>query len=773
MNDLQFDNNLLLALISVFLLSFLGLLFQVTLTRIFSTIIWYHYAFVAISVALFGWGLGGLVLHFFKRKIVGNEQNLIMILLLLLAVFMPFYLLVISRIPAYPSLITLHFLISLFPFFIAGTCLAFLYSKFAGSASKLYFADLIGASLACLAAEPILSAFGAESTVLFLGALASLSSLFMLLASKRRIAVVSLLGLVLLLVIFVGNLHGSFLNVSYAPTKHMFEVIENNSDLSIVKTRWNSFSRIDVVEGFQGNILAGIYIDADASTKVLRWDGQNESLQRLNQSIDVLPYYLVEHPNTLIMGPGGGEDVLFALAGGSSKIVGVELNPIIVEVVQEYGENVGNIYGNLSSVSIFVDEGRSFIRRCDENFDVITLSFVDTWAAISAGGYALAENYLYTIEAFMDYFSHLTNEGLLLMVRWDYEIPRLVSTFVEASTALGEDVASVGDRVAILLHELEPGKVRAIFIFKKVPFSVREAEKLQDQIAMLGSSFSAYYLPYVKNEVEPYRSLFNGSTTIDQYYASFSNRVDAVNDDSPYYFNSELGIPKTLRDLILLATLLSFSFVVIPLAVGYWKQRWISGQDGARPNFMLFFVLFFSSLGIGYLLLEIALIQKFILFLGYPTRALSVILFSLLLSSGIGSFISGQIAHNYQDLVKNIFVACPLIITIVIVYIISLPALFGVLLSQSSMIRMIVTFSLLFPLGFLMGIPFPSGLRILSMKSNQNVSWMWAINGATSVLGSIFATLLGIVVGFNYAMMFGATVYLIAMLCAFCWYRSA
>ncbi|MCW4002122.1 MAG: hypothetical protein NWE97_02920, partial [Candidatus Bathyarchaeota archaeon] len=327
--------------------------------------------------------------------------------------------------------------------------------------------------------------------------------------------------------------------------------------------------------------------------------------------------------------------------------------------------------------------------------------------------------------------------------------------------------------VAILLHELEPGKVRAIFIFKKVPFSVREAEKLQDQIAMLGSSFIAYYLPYVKNEVEPYRSLFNGSTTIDQYYASFSNRVDAVNDDSPYYFNSELGIPKTLRDLILLATLLSFSFVVIPLAVGYWKQRWISGQDGARPNFMLFFVLFFSSLGIGYLLLEIALIQKFILFLGYPTRALSVILFSLLLSSGIGGFISGQVAHNYQDLIKNIFVACPLIITIVIVYIISLPELFGVLLSQSSMIRMIVTFSLLFPLGFLMGIPFPSGLRILSMKSNQNVSWMWAINGATSVLGSIFATLLGIVVGFNYAMMFGATVYLIAMLCAFCWYRSA
>jgi hypothetical protein len=463
-----------------------------------------------------------------------------------------------------------------------------------------------------------------------------------------------------------------------------------------------------------------------------------------------------------VIGPGGGKDVLYALVGGSSQITGVELNPIIVEVVKNYGAEAGNIYSSVPNVSVCVDEGRSFVRRSSDKYDVITLTLVDSWAAISAGGYTLAESYLYTKEAFTDYLNHLTDQGMLVMVRWQSEIPRLLSTVVEAFKSLGEDGQSVGNRLAIVLNELEPGKTRALLIVKKLPFSQIEAENLARKVAALGSSYTACYIPYVDDAIEPYHSLFNGSVTLSQFQSSFSYRVDAVADDSPYYFNFELGVPRILGQLLAFALLMGLGFVVVPLTLSHLKHRRKAGKKSKLGSNVAPFVLYFSMLGVGYMLLEIAFMQKFILFLGYPTRALTVTLFSLLLSSGIGSFISGHLAHDRKDLVKNILIACPLIIAIVVIHIFFLPVVIATLLPESSVVRIIATGFLLFPLGFVMGVPFPSGLHVLGIESNQNVSWMWGVNGAASVFGSVLATLGGILNGFNYVLAFGTIAYFTA-----------
>jgi spermidine synthase len=570
------SKTLVLALISasVFLVSLIGLMLQIALTRMFSATIWYHYTFVAVSIALFGWGLGGIVLYFFKERLQERGLDLVAVSLIIFSFFIPIYLLIFRLIPAYPTSLPAYFLLSLVPFFLAGLCMALVYSRFTGSANKLYFADLVGASVACLLAEPVLSTLGAESTILLLGIMAAAPAILLsLFFRKRKMIALSFIALAILPVISVANLSTPFLNISNAPTKEMYMQLNENPNLRVVFTRWNSFSRVDVVEGFGGRTLAEIYIDADASTEVMQWDGSISSLLYMNQSMDMLPYYFVEKPNVLIIGPGGGKDILYALAGGSSKISAVELNPTIVGVVKDYGERAGNIYNNLSNVDVYVDEGRSFVSRSNGKFDVVTLTLVDSWAAISAGGYALADNYLYTKEAFAEYLSHLTDQGELTMIRWQSEMPRLVSTAVEAFAQFGEDVQSVGEHVAIVLREIEPGRVEVLLILKKLPFTQIEAENLAERVSALGSDYSPYYIPYVKDTVEPYHSLFNGSISLEQFQQFFSYRVDAVSDDSPYYFNFEPGVPKILSDLLLFAALLSLGFVAAPVLYGHWRQR--------------------------------------------------------------------------------------------------------------------------------------------------------------------------------------------------------
>jgi len=761
-------------LLSLFLVSFTGLTLQVTLTRIFSVTLFYHYAFVAVSVALFGWGLGGIALLFFKQRFHIIKMDVALMFLLAYSISMPIYILTISQFQFSQDYINFYYVISVIPFFLAGTTLALFYSKYAGSASKLYLADLAGASSACLVVEPILIFLGAESTILLLGVISSVACVFLVaLVNKRKVIALSLIVVTVTFAFFAFNVQSSSFNVSNAPDKAMFKLLQNNPELRVSFTKWNSFSRVDVVEGVGGALQATVYIDAGASTDILKWDGKVESIEYLKDTVAFLPFYLVEKPKTLNIGSGGGRDVLVALMGNSSKITAVEINPIVIEAVKEYRQETSNVYDN-PKVELYIDDGRSFIKRSNEKFDVITLTLVDSFAAISSGGYALAENYLYSKEAFIDYIVHLTDNGLLAVVRWNFEVPRLVSTAIEAFTTLGEDVREVGKHVAVVMYEAG-GSVGCLFVLKKTPFTQVEAEIFLNQTIALGPSYCPFYIPYVKDDNEPYRKVFDGSISLGEYLDEFSYRVDAVTDDSPYFFNTEKTMPEKLSELTTLGVSLAFLSIMIPWVFRFRanKRKDMRSEVHSNPNrFSLCpFIVFFSALGLGYMLVEVAVIQKFILFLGYPTRALTVILFSLLLSSGIGSFVSGRLVSERKDIAKYILLACLSTILISSIYVFTLPKTFDFLLPLHSTAKIAVTVLLIFPLGFFMGIPFPSGIRILNKSSNESIPWIWGINGSMSVLGSIFATITSISLGFSYAILFGAAAYLTALLCTTIWIK--
>jgi hypothetical protein len=746
-------------LLGTFLISFSSLMLQITITRIFSAIVWYHYAFVAVSVALFGWGLGGLFLHFRGLKTDDKSIRTAAISSLVCAFAIQAFTWIAVRLSLPLSYYVVYYILSIIPFFVGGFSSAILFRNFSGAASKLYFADLVGASLGCLMAEPFMNSLGPESVGLVVGITAvSASLLFSFATQRKKLVTLSLIGLAITSVVFYRSTLPGGASFMDSPNKTMFTVLKNDPHLKDVLTEWNSLSRVDVVEGWPNapHCLSFIYIDADAATEVVKWDGDTQNADFLKNTADFLPYTIVKPQKTLIIGSGGGRDIAIALAGGSLNITAVELNPMIVDIVRSYGALAGNVYDN-EKVEVVIDDGRNYISRSNEKYDVIALTMVDSFAAISAGGYALSENYLYTREAFQQYFDHLTDNGVLLMIRWYDEIPRLVSSVIAALTSRGSTVEEAGQHMAIVLDEISSFDGRRIYkadlVVKKSPFSSADLEVIENRIK--GNPYwKMFYDSNISSEPE-YAKLFNGTMTLEEFYASFPTKVYPVSDNDPYYFATEKPLPSSLRDMIVWFSVLLAGFVCVP---------WLLRKRSTKPKGTLSFVLFFSALGAGYMLVEVVLMQKFILFLGYPTRALSVTLFSLLLSSGIGSFASSLI--DRKKIVRIILFGCSLIVLLVLAYSLLLPQLFGTLLQLEVTARELVTVALIFPLGFLMGMPFPTGLRILGERSGNEVPWMLAINGGFSVFGAIAATAIGIMWGLNYALFLGATAYFAALLCA-------
>ncbi|HWP91584.1 MAG TPA: hypothetical protein VNN20_05260 [Thermodesulfobacteriota bacterium] len=744
-------------LIGIFLISASGLMLEITLTRIFSATIWYHYAFIAISVALFGWGLGGFFLHVLKEKgIIKSNPGSLATASLLYSISIPLFLWIIISLPATPDYLSLYFITSVVPFFIAGAALGQAFDIFRRLIGKLYFSDLIGASFGALAITLVLGLLGGESATLFIGMLAGAASISFSTHHpkfyKTKTFYLSLASIFTIVLLIVLNGQFQILTIKKAPSKGLYQHMESDPGLHIVFTGWNSYSRIDGVEGFDPPHIARIYIDSDAWTNVVRWDGNTESIsEEATDWFRYMPFHLRQQPKALIIGPGGGVDVLLSLVAGSKNVTAVELNPLIVDFVRSYGEKAGNIYNN-QNVNLVLDEGRNFISRSNDKYDIISLSFVDSWASVSSGGLALSENYLYTTEAFQEYFDHLTDGGILVFIRWQVDIPRLVSNAISMMKNYGIPPKLAGNHIAILLEDRprENEPTQMIFMLKKTPFSKEESLRIKN----LSSEYNPVHIPHIASS-SPYQELFGGKITPDQFYAYFDHKVDPVKDDSPFYFAIEkpYGIPSYLMKLILIpviATLLFFGF-----SISYSNE-----MIGLKGGLL---VIYFVALGLGFMLVEISILQKFILLLGHPIFTLSVILFSLLLSGGIGSYLSGRFEE--KALLRRMGMVCLLIFLISTIYALSLPFLIKIFLPFSIETRIAVTFILLFPLGLLMGMPFPLGIRVVSNLLKTGVPFYWGLNGIMSVFGSIAAVIIGVGIGFTFTTLAGSLSYLIAALC--------
>jgi predicted membrane-bound spermidine synthase len=785
------------------MLSISVLLFELALTRIFSIVLWYDYAFMAISVAFFGLGIGSLLIHILKNKIKREKlASKILQTTIIFAVSVPIFLLVIGHIiPPNIYYIYLFYLASSIPFFFAGISMSLIYFAMPREVSKLYFIDLVGAASATLMLDPLMQRLGAESVLLSAALLVlgpSLIAALLLSTSSQKKNVsdkpvienkIKLYGIIVLAaatVLLAANSDSNIIAIKPGENKGLHYQLSKPSEFEHLSTQWNSFSRIDVTRQIHHNesdndntgrsrALAAIAIDADADTPVFKWNGSSTDLLWMKKYMDYLPFEISNDVNnTLIIGSGGGEDVLIALAGGSKKVTAVEINPLIISTAKQFGNSTGNLYER-NEVDLFVDDGRRFISSSSSKYDMIVIKLVDSWAAQLAGGYALSENYLYTVEAFREYLHHLDEDnGMLVMVRWNFELPRLMPLIAESLRQEKKEGSKEDISQQILVVEDRPGLYftsnnqqtiyPVVLIIKNSPFTDSEINLAKERIANNNAKVIAMPDGYIE---PPYDRLLSDknyyhSQQLQENDPKTSLDLKPPTDDSPFYFARE-QIPNQM--ILLLETVLGVSAVLALLLIYYSRRNKIQLVTSSRSSwFHMIFVLF---IGLGFMFLEITFIQKFLLLLGTPIMALTVILFSILLSSGIGSYLSGRLFR--KNPYKAIVISIPLLVGIVLTYYGLLQEIIysGITLQLPQ--RIALTFALISPAGLLMGFQFPSIIRTASMHSvkdnhiDGDITLLWGINVIASVIATVLTAISSMVIGFNGNLLIGAGLYVGAL----------
>jgi hypothetical protein len=718
--------------LAVFLITLSGLVFEIGLTRIYSATIWYHFAFMAISVALLGWGLGGLLLHLLRRRI-SPSMDAAALLAFGYAASIPLCLMLIVRFPFSLSRLALYFIAPLVPFCLAGACLSMIFLLRRESASSLYFADLIGASSGALAVTFLLEYVGSESTLLIATAAPFLAAALL----TRRYRLISITTAALVMLFSISNERFGLLQVTPGTLKAMRRHMDERPEIHVTQTGWNSYSRIDAVEGFEPPSLARLYIDSDAWTNANQWDGQIESIRHLRNWYRAMPFRFAPNGETLVIGPGGGSDVMVALGAGSRKVTAVEMNPLMLQFVRHYGARAGNLYDR-PDVDVILSEGRNFISRTDRKFDVIFLGFVDTWASVASGGLSLSENYLYTTQALRAYYDHLTDDGLIAIMRWDADIPRLVSNAV---AMLGVEEAS--RRVVVTLEKRgsDEDPPQMIFMIRKRPFTAEETAEIMDW-----DLANPVIVPGRHNE-PPYDALFSGRKTFAEVIAESPRLIEPVFDDSPFYFATERpwGMPRDMKRGLEALVVPVVVLLALFVALGKPKSKPVGPYAAS--------VIYFCCLGAGFIAVELTLLQHLTLLLGHPIFTLSILLFTILAAGGIGSAISPRVPARW---------ACVTVAVLAAIGAFVLPWLVPALLPIGLTGRVALAVLLILPFGLIMGMPFPNGLARTGQGSLPQPPFYWGLNGIMSVVGSVGTVVLALVFGFQVAMLAGGACYLIA-----------
>jgi hypothetical protein len=892
---LVFQNGLIIGISMVLfyvillaIVSFSVLLLELTLTRIFSIILWYDYAFMAISIAFFGLGVGSLVAHIAKNRL---RRDILPIYLLKsslgFAISIGIFLFVTSYgIPPSVDFLYLFYLASSVPFFFAGIAIALIFYSRPRDISKLYFIDLIGSAASALLLDPLLRGFGAENTLVVISLLLSVTcllGLFVIQKSntyfsiratrflefkrfairwrnqtirdrrysnaeqglnqgntvvnhwnrKQLIKLLSIsLGLIIIfsLILALSSSYANLISIKPGEKKGLYYQLSNSTGFEHLFTEWNSFSRIDVTrqihsttqsksldESGRSRTLAAIAIDADADTPVIRWNGTSQDLDWIKRYMDFLPYEISETNSTLVIGSGGGEDVLASLAGGSRNVTAVEINPLIIEAAKRFGNAAGNLYDR-EQVELVIDEGRRYLSGTDSKFDLIMIKLVDSWAAQLAGGYALSENYLYTVEAFKQYFEHLNKDhGMLVMIRWNIELPRLIPLIYESLLEY-ENESPIGPRNGtkasvleknqeilnkIIIVENKPGLYflpsgkgsiyPVLVMVKDSAFTKGELEIVKQRVSERNATSLLLPTDYVQTEFEESLTIDLGSNGLleGNENSAFSS-LPSPTDDSPFFFARE-RIPSQL--IVLLTTVLILSGVLFTILIYYSKVNKIN-----LVSVMLskkYYLVFATCIGFGFMFFEITLIQKFLLILGTPVLALTVILFSILVATGVGSYASGKLFPTKPDMA--ILISIPLLIIITIGYYIFIDDIIYQSIVLSVYERITLCVVLLSPLGFLMGFQFPSIVRLAtaykrkyadaiqsqigsngkytdSVRSALNdvngpdehiVTLIWGVNIIASVIGSVLAVISSMVMGLNNTLLVGLGFYIGALMIMF------
>ncbi|MBN1305836.1 MAG: hypothetical protein JXA13_15470 [Anaerolineales bacterium] len=779
------------------------LAYEINLTRLFSVTQFYHFAFMIVSIALLGFGASGTFLALFPGLAEQNLNSFLGWTSLAAGTSILLSYLVINRLP-FDSfslvvdrrqiwILVLHYLVLTMPFLFNGLAITGLLSAYPAAVGRTYAVNLTGSAAGCLLGLLLPSWLGGEGTVVFSSGLAALGAWVALSDSlrgvKTRFAPILIASFLLLFSLsdmgmrLMSGTGIPGLELHLSPYKAL-SYAQQYPDAQVVFQRWNSFSRVDVVRsqgirslpGLSYRYLAqlpaqdGLFIDGDELSPILHPEGELAFTGYLPAAI---AYQLRPQAEVLVVEPLGGLDIVTARAMGAGQITVVEANPLVIEAV-------GQSYSG-ADLQVVNQNERSFLRRTEQEFDLIVFSLASTYHPVGSGAYSLSENYRYTVESFQEALVHLKPGGMLVITRWLQDPPSETLKIFGLSVTALEGIGGQPEDQMVTFRGYQTGT----FLISKNPYTGDELETIRKFLAE--RSFDLTYAPDIQPAetnrynilAEPvysqeYRKLLE-SQPRSTYYAAYPSLVAPPTDDHPFfghYFKwsqapqvwAQLGHTWqpfggagyfVILVLLGMVILLAGALILLPVAL---KRKTFNGMRLAGP------LTYFGTIGLAYLLVEIPLIQYFILFLGHPSYALAAVLFSLLVFSGLGSRFSDRFPIQW---------ALVFLIVLILSYPHLLPGVFNLMLGLPLPPRLGVTLALLAPAGFLMGMPFPAAIRIFSTVTGrtEKTAWAWAVNGAVSVISSVVAALLALTFGFSWVLRLGAVCYLAALLTgAFTWH---
>lgn len=762
--------NYKLVYLSLSVVSTTVICFEIISTRISSVIFVNNYAFIILSLAILGLGSGGIFAYY---KITFNlnieSSRIFSSALILLGLSLSIFIMAVTRLKSI-TIPFIYFFFLFFPFFFAGIFYALVFKTYAKFSFELYAADLAGAALGSVISIGAIILLGGGNSVLFLAAIAfcsAVSFMYGRIKKNRIIAFYLILLLSIAFILFNGstNILGT-IPIGNFPEKDFHHVYPNlNVKNQIIDSRWSIYGRTDLVQYSHQDIIKYLFIDGAAGSAMFRFSEYRNEPSRtlynilLQHSSSIPLLFLKQHEKNsmLVIGPGGGKEVLTGLLAGVGEITGVEINPDFVNIVKDYREFNGGIYTDFPNVNIMVKEGRHYIKRKDRNYDLIVMALPSTEQLQNIDNFAMSENYLLTVEAIQDYLKILNPEGYLIFTlhnRW--ELIRLIVTVTYAFGKSGMDNKEVINHFVILEDDYTP-----TIVIKKNAFTEDEISHWQKISQTIPKEFPAVtYLPYhwenVKNTPvnQLLRVLKTNSMPLTRYINQHQYDISPCYDDSPYFYKVKKGVPEDFLWLLSGIGILNLLVVGLPFAGIKRKIRKNNLSSIIMP------LTVFSCIGLGFIILEVSLFQKLILYLGSPTISLSILLSSLLVGMGTGSFLGKKIfADNHK---KRIYTDCLLIVMMGVLVFTLYPYVLNKLLVYGLFLRAFICVLMIIPFGFFLGIPFPSCIQLLKQKNmEQYIPWMYGVNGTMTVLGSVIAAIISMTYGFSTAFYSGLIFYII------------
>jgi SAM-dependent methyltransferase len=722
---------------ALFVVSAAGLIYEIMLTRVFSFVHQHHFAALAIALAVLGLGIGAVWVEITNGRdaLAMRARSLIG-----LACAYPISALAMACLPIDVAFGP-QMLAALVPFVLSGAFMASCFAENPRDAGRLLAADLMGASAGIAVAWVLISLFGAFGTIIVLGAAVGVCA-WLLGANARA----SLIGAVAALVLLIANSMTGVIDLAStrtgqsSPDKTMMAVLADPSQQArVTRTVWDLFARVDVVETADPS-QKFVFTDGGAGSFMLRFMGDFGALTPRRFTPEFVPFGLGALTDTLILGAGAGHDVLLAKLAGAQSVVAVELNPAMIAVTRADTTFNGDVFG-LAGVRVIEGDARNFVEANSDSFDMIYLNVVYSQAARPANQ-ALSESYVFTREAFATYLRRLKTDGRISVVAHNgIEGIRLATTAIAALRDSGVPLSTAPDHLAVLLAPGDDPTARAaIVIVSKQPLSARQRALLMEAESALG--LQAMHLP--GEFTLAFKSIYEGGSLEDFISkGDLTYNFQPASDDAPFFYNLDPGLPAPVVQSGLTSGVLAIAVALFALS-----RR--------RRNTAILIAAGLS--GVGFMVFEVALVQRFQLFLGSPVLAFGTVLFALLLGSAAGSMLAARCAESFLH--RTIVISALGVASFGIVYLLVLPMATSALMTWSQAARVVATACLAAAPGVPLGVALPALIRLTSAPPrNQSIAVLYALNSAFGVAGASLAVVVAMSTGFSSVLLIGVLIY--------------